>query len=307
MKRFCMAIVMASFVGTADAQTENEVSSDAENARLNALPLEQAFAELRQDTDEIPIAVFYWLTRKSLAELYYPIDLRTPFQPLNDAETMDAIRQFETRIGVTPDGILTLGEYSQLQSYAQLSSLTRIFIGGVLSVSTVGNSVFASGTWRLETDLPAYPINHSEISCFIPDGICTEKFVNVDSPRLRDGKVTGSQYSVNTGEYTYQIDRWEAGVMEASSTSGCRRVRLTINTNTELVSQTTEDADKVGCELMFSTERLPLINGVRVAVLRDSFQTQWDHFEAIRSQIEPFQGSMFDQLKAIMTTSRTAQ
>lgn len=307
MKRFCITIVMASLVGTADAQTADEAAAAAETARLNALPLEQAFAELYDDTLEVPVEAFYWLARKSLADLYYPIDLRTPFQPLSDAETMDVIRQFETRIGVEPDGILTLGEYSQLQSYAEISSLTRLHIGGVLSVSTIGDSVFATGTWKLETELSAYPINHSEISCFIPDGVCTDKFTQVDSLRLRDGEVTTNSYKVFSGEDTYQIDKWEGGVLEASSTGGCRRVKLTINTNTELVSQTTEDADRLGCELVFSGERLPLINGVRVAVLRDSFQTQWDHFESIRSQIEPFQGSMFDQLKTLMNTARTAQ
>lgn len=210
MKRFCIAIVMASFVGTAEAQT-----ADAEMSRLNALPLEQVFSELREEMGEVPVEAFYWLTRKSLADLYYPIDLRTPFQPLNDAETMDLIRQFQARIGAEPDGVLTLGEYSQLQSYAQLSSLTRLFVGGMLSVSTIGDSVFASGTWKLENELPAYPINHSKIVCSRRDGECTDTFIQINSPRLRDGEVTTNQYQVFSGEDTYQIDKWEDGVVEA--------------------------------------------------------------------------------------------
>lgn len=302
-----MAIFMASFVGTAEAQTADEVAEEAETVRLNALPLEQAFSEFSEGTERFPIEALYWSARKSLADLYYPIDLRTPFEPLGDAATVDAIRQFEDRIGAAQDGVLTLGEFSQLQSYAQLSSLTRLFVGGRLSVSMIGDSVFASGTWKLENELPAYPINHSEIACSIHRAECIDTFTQVNSPSLRDGKATTNQYQVFSGEDTYQIDKWEGGVVEASSTSGCRRVRLTINTNTNLVSQITEDADRLGCELVFSKERLPLINGVRVAVLRDGFQTQWDHFEAIRSQIEPFQGSTFNQLKALLTSAPTTQ
>ncbi|MGH7027775.1 hypothetical protein [Brevundimonas sp.] len=305
MKRFCIAILMASVTGAAEAQAAGEVATDAETARLNALTLEQAFSELRADMDEFPVEAFYWLARKSLVDLYYPIDLRTPFEPLDDAATMESIRQFEARIGVAPDGILALGEYSQLQSYAQLSSLTRLFVGGTLSVSTIGESVFASGTWKLENELPAYPINHSEIVCSMRYGECTDTFTQIDSPRLRDGKITTNQYQVFSGKDTYQIDKWEGGVVEASSTGGCRRVRLTINTNTNLVLQTTEDADRLGCELVLSDGRLPLINGVRVAVLRDGFKTQWDHFEAIRSQIEPFQGSTFEQLRGLMAAAST--
>jgi hypothetical protein len=307
MKRLCLAILMASFVGTAEAQTAEETAATAEEARINALPLEQAFLELGQEMDDFPVEIIYWLARKSLADLYYPVDLRTPFAPLSDPETVDLIRQFEARIGVAPDGILTLGEYSQLQSYAQLSSLTRLVVGGMLSVSTIGDSVFASGTWKLETELPAYPINHSKIVCSISSGECTDTFIQIDSPRLRDGKITTSQYHVFSGADTYQIDKWEGGVVEASSTGGCRRVRLTINTNTNLVSQTTEDADRLGCELGLGEGRLPLINGIRVAVLRDGYQTQRDHFEAIRSQIEPFQGSTFNQLRALLTAAPAAQ
>jgi hypothetical protein len=309
MKRLCIAIVMASFVGTAEAQTADEAAADAEAARVNALPLEQALSELNESTDQIPAGAFYWLARKSLADLYYPVDLRAPFRPLNDAETMDVIRQFEARIGVEPDGILTLGEYAQLQSYAQISTLTRLFIGGRLSVSvgTVGKYIYASGTWKLENELPAYPINHSKIVCSIDVGECTDTSIRVDSPRLRDGEVTTTQYQVFSGEDIYQIDKWEDGVLEASSAGGCRRVRLTINTNTDFVSQTTEDADRLGCELVFSEGRLPLIDGVRVAVLRDGFQTQWDHFEAIRSQIAPFQGGTLTALKALMTAAPVSQ
>lgn len=307
MKRFCIAILMASWVGTAEAQTVDEAAEDAETARLNALPLEQAFPDLLADTQGVSIQAFYWIARKSLADLYYPVDLRAPFDPLDDAETMNSIRQFETSIGVKPDGVLTLGEFSQLQSYAQLSSLTRIFVGGGLSVSTIGDSVFARGTWKMENELPAYPINHSEIACSINRAECTDTFIQVDSPRLRDGKVTTSQYQVFSGQEKYKIDKWENGVVEASSSGGCRRVKLTINTNTNFVSQTVEDADLLGCELPFSEDRLPLINGVRVSVLRDAFKTQWDHFEAIRFQIEPFQGSTFNQLKEFFTASPTVQ
>ncbi len=306
MKRLWLAIVMASFAYTAEAQTVEEAAANAEAARINALPLEQAFLEVRAGSDVPPLALFYWVARKSLADLNYPIDLRTPFEPLNDPETMDLIRQFEARIGVAPDGILTFGELSQLQSYAELSSLTGLVVGGMLSVSTIGDAVFASGTWKLENELPAYPINHSKIVCSIRAGECTDTFIQVDSPRLRDGKLTTSQYHVFSGEDTYQIEKWEGGVVEASSTGGCRRVRLTINTNTNLVSQTTEDADRLGCELGLGEGRLPLINGVRVAVLRDGYQTQRDHFEAIRSQIEPFQGSTFNQLRALLTAAPTA-
>jgi hypothetical protein len=54
MKRLWLAIVMASFAYTAEAQTVEEAAANAEAARINALPLEQAFLEVRAGSDVPP-------------------------------------------------------------------------------------------------------------------------------------------------------------------------------------------------------------------------------------------------------------
>lgn len=90
----------------------------------------------------------------------------------------------------------------------------------------------------------------------------------------------------------------KSGILDAVTTSSCRRVRLTINTLTKLVSQTAEDLDPRGCEILGSDERLDPIGGVRVATLIAPFTAQQGYQQRMRDMVRSVSGPLLHDLSA---------
>jgi len=289
--------VLAAFVTLLATSVSAQDGPDYEAVR--DLPIEQAMATLSaSEGHDAPVEMIRYAIRKSLADLYYPVDLRTPFVPLNDDETVDVIREFETRAGLTVDGQLTLREMERLIRLAELSNMTSLQIGMGLSVHVYDNvspTIYASGSWSM-SDI-AWPLNRSEIRCDITERVCTDAAVTVSAPRLSGAHADLSSYVVSRFTDTYEIQSWKGGILDAVTTSSCRRIRLTINTHTDLVSQTTEDIDPLGCEIPGSTARLDPIKGVRVATLIDTWEAQRSYQDSVRADVDGVQGPIAEAFK----------
>ncbi len=273
-------------------------AQDTDQQRIQALPLEEALAELaRQEGTSVPAEPFRFLVRRSLADLFYPIDLRNPGSPLTDEDTIAAIRAFESQSGGPADGVLTFDEYVRLSRLAFLSRVTPLYPGIGLSVNAydgVSPSVYASGSWSMP-DI-AWPLNRSEISCVIETGICEEQAISVSAPSASGSMSDNQTYSVHTHTDRYQIEGWENGILDAVSTTDCRQVRLSINTRTKLVTQVTQDTDPEGCVIPSSGQRLPPIDGLRIATLIDSFEAQEAHQGRIEELIDEVRGPIWRTL-----------
>lgn len=254
-----------------------------DNELLRRLPFEEALARSGESDGGVSVEALRYLTRLSLAQLYYPVDLRTPSTPLVDPDTVAAITGFETKIGAEADGSLTFGELEQLFRLAFLSRLTPLSPGMGKSVTVfegVSPSIYASGSWSMP-DI-AYPLNRSNIVCRIDSGICEDQMTSISAPTASGSHADLQSYVVHGATDIYEIQSWKDGVLDAITQTTCRRVRLTINTRTELVSQTVEDLDPLGCPILGTGQRLDPIGGLRVAMLVDT----WDAQQAFQRQID---------------------
>jgi hypothetical protein len=263
-------------------------AQEAEYERLKDLPLQEAFDELVRlegvSDQGLQVGLLFYSARLSLANLGYPVDLRSLTAPLNEAETESAIREFESKAGLVADGSLTFGELERLMALSRLAQLTPLSLGGGKHVAAYEGAlpaVHASGTWSM-ADI-AFPLNYSEIRCRIDEQTCEERVIWVSAPSLTGSNADLSSYLISTHTDFYEIEAWENGVLDAKSANSCRQVRLSINTRTELVTQTTQDLDPEGCVIPYSESRLPRIEGLRVATLIDPWDARASHFDAIRA------------------------
>lgn len=286
--RIGLALALAAIASGAQAQ-------EADFERLRTLPFEEALAvyNAQDDGEDISPGLLRWMVRRALSDLLYPIDLRNPFEPLTDAETLATIRAFEEKIDVEPDGILTWDEFEQLSRLGFLSRVTPLSPGAgkyVGSYDGPAAAVFASGSWSME-DI-AWPLNRVEIVCSISRGICEETTTNVWAPATSGSQQNTSSYGFNTSTSSYDIVSWRNGILDAVTESSCRQVRLSINVDTELATQTTQDLTAQGCEIPGTSVRLDPIRQMRVATLIDSLDAQAAYEQTRQDAIRRVQGPL---------------
>lgn len=292
MRLLLTTVAIAVFAGQARAQSEAEV------AALFAKPFEEAFLGIpERERDGLNVGIFRFMARRSLADLYYPIDLRKPLEPLTDPETVEVVRDFERKSGGTVDGSLSMTELGSLMRLAALSRLTSVSPGGgEVDVQAYGpplSMITASGSWSMP-DI-AWPLNFSKIMCRPDSGTCEDASVTISAPStgLQPSSGVGlDSYIVSTNTEYYEIQSWKDGILDAVTSSSCRRVRLTINTITKLVSQTVEDLDPNGCEIPGSNQRLDPINGVRVATLISPWTAQTTYRDQVQATVNAVAGPL---------------
>ncbi|MCA3717382.1 MAG: hypothetical protein IM674_03915 [Brevundimonas sp.] len=285
-----------ALVATAILMAASSVGAqEADHDRLNELPLEQAYAEMVRleggREQGFSVGLLFYSARLALANLGYAIDLRSLTAPLTDPDTQAAVREFEGKAGLVADGSLTFGELERLMTLSRLAQLTPLSVGSGKHVAAYEGAlpaVRASGTWSM-ADI-AFPLNYSEIRCQIDEQTCEERIIWVSAPTLTGSNADLSSYVITTHTDFYEIESWENGVLDAKATNSCRQVRLSINTRTELVTQTTQDLDPEGCAIPNSELRLPPIDGLRVATLIDPWDARSTHFDTIRAATNGVRG-----------------
>jgi hypothetical protein len=286
-----IAAVVMAVGGPASAQTGPDIEV------LRILPFEEAFAQSGESGNDLSVEALRYLTRLSLAQLHYPIDLRTPFTPLDDPDTIEAVTAFETKIGAEIDGSLSFGELEQLFRIAFLSHLTPLSPGMGKNVTVFEGespSVHVSGTWSMP-DI-AHPLNYSKIVCRMDSGSCEDDAISISAPTISGSMADLHSYVVHRATDTYEIESWKDGILDAVSGSTCRRVRLTINTRTELVSQTVEDLDPEGCPIPGTDLRLDPIGGLRVATLIDTFDAQVAFRRQTEAAVQAASGPLWENI-----------
>jgi hypothetical protein len=134
--------------------------------------------------------------RVSLAILHYGLDLTDPTAPLNQVDTVAAIRLFQQRLGRPADGVLKAREFTLLTRYAMLARMPRLFPGASLNVGEDDRLGFAwaQGSWVME-DL-AFPLNRAEITCTRTTGVCEMISLDFSAPDFRERTFDGSSYNV---------------------------------------------------------------------------------------------------------------
>lgn len=191
----------------------------------------------------------------ALARLYYPVSFEKLESPHDDPQLCSAWRTFEKRAGLTVDGVLTIRELGRLIGASDKATETNIVLPP-RSVQGYSDYVMAQGTWAMQGEAIAWPINHSNIWCSKSDRTCVEFSVN-----LSGGSDDGSPAYMNSNVEHYDVKVWTAEQVEAVSEALCAETRLTINTKSKSAfSVTAPLAGKPACREFDTKIGLPTEN-----------------------------------------------
>jgi hypothetical protein len=144
----------------------------------------------------------------------------------------------------------------------------------MLTVSTRGwgEYVSARGTWTMDNDKPAFPLQTSEITCRRYNMTC----ISAQAEVFRD--------MLNVELYDYEVTRWDSDVILFKNTSSnCVDYTYTINRVNQRVigTRTTKKTKEDGCLADISTKPINL-------TLTDGFKVYWQLHEEAQAKVFPF-------------------
>jgi len=182
----------------------------------------------------------------------------------------EGIEQFQQDSGFAVTGRLTLREIEELtRRYTRVHD-TRVHplggFGDELFIYRGADFVSAEGTWILEGDEIAFPINTSQINCSLADNECLVIQANIWIPSLGEAD---DSYSLDLSSNTYTIVSWTDNEVVARSRSACRTMILTINSAArEVYEITRNNSDAESC----GTFDTPWLEAPRIATLVPGWQ-----------------------------------
>jgi len=181
------------------------------------------------------------------------------------------VKKFQTSIGKDSTGQLNFEEAAMLMLTASKINFETIYPIGNLKTNRSNQIISAQGTWVIEGERIAEPINIAVITCRKNEGICYQS----------DARITKSLFAVDNQyldlQYgTYKITSWNDEEVLAEDESLCRTTVLNINTTTKQVFQIIRNNTALNCEKLFN---FPLLNKPRIAQLVDGFKVAQEFYE----------------------------
>ena len=231
-------------------------------------------AKAASDRDEALTAVVL-MTKYLLHQLFYEVSFDTNLHPADDPRFYNALVMFEQNAGLSVDGTFSFAEFGRLSYLAGLETEQRITLPFKFVRGNGSTYVTATGTWVLQGEQIAYPLNTSEITCRRSDGLCVDFHVDVHMPTSAS---PGLPQIMPIIDY-YDITNWTPTEVRAVSRMGCRQNVLTINISTETVHTVNTDLTEDGCPVVGRLEK------PRLATLEDGFQTARAYFDERREAL----------------------
>ena len=97
------------------------------------------------------------------------------FNPPPEEQVTQAIRKFQRDLGQQQTGELTFGQFNKLLKRSEQTSQNPVYapgLGDKILVFIESGFASAEGTWKLEDEKTAFPINFSKIECLKSRGTC---------------------------------------------------------------------------------------------------------------------------------------
>jgi peptidoglycan hydrolase-like protein with peptidoglycan-binding domain len=208
----------------------------------------------------------------ALKGLYYP-------------GSTEGIRQFQSDIGGAKTGELTLGQFRELSRRLTRFHDTPIYpVGGSLGelkILVFEGYASVKGTWILENEQIAYPVNEAKITCVHSQRECQLIQASVVVPSLDEDS---KNYMLELNSQTYTIVSWGADEIVARGGGKCRTTLLTLNMNSNEVYEVTRNNETKECreEEFFS---LPRLDKPRIARLVPGWKVTRDFWEKRRDVV----------------------
>ena len=264
-----MDVFVLMSLGTLEADNDTAKATSARDDALTAIVL---------------------MTKHALHQLFYEVSLDTNRHPADDPQFYSALVTFEQNAGLAVDGIFSVAEFDHLMYLAALETEQRISLPFKLVHGDGSTYVSAIGTWVIQGEQIAYPLNTSAITCRRSDGSCADFHVDVRVPTP-----TSSGAQVMTVSDYYDITNWTPTEVRAVNRTFCRQNVLTINISTETVHIVSTDLTEEGCPLSGPLEK------PRLTTLEDGFQIAQAYFDERREALAGISRSPIEEIRTLFS------
>jgi len=231
-------------------------------------PQELAKLSKEERSSSVPI-VYNSAASKGLSngsQLLFSMQLNTLMYPGIDNYKL-AVKQFQKDLGDKETGILTVSQIDKLEQRSEFQKLSRVFFPDQYYSYKADNFATVKGTMMLHDENIAYPVNHTDVTCYKADKYCTLRQLYLIFPTIDSW---GANFHVmEESDEVFDIIRWDENTIDALPAiqgSGCRTTSLSLNFKTEEFYQITRNGDK-DCEIGVAT--LPRLEKPRIAQIVD--------------------------------------
>ena len=291
-----LILLLVPHIGVAE-ETLPDISNMSEDEldklpqeTIERLPMKEVMAKYFGDELIIDYMVSLLLSR-----LMY-------FAPYSESETKEAIKRFQADLGNAVTGELTVGQFNELHRRFNRSSENPIYVPGTgdeLFIGMIDNYLSVEGTWIIENDKIAFPINLSKIECHKHTKICKNNQVDVATPNFESDN-DSSQIVLSV--YRYEIISWSNTEVVAQSKTDCRTSILTINNSSKEVFEVTRINNAKGCDLGLVT--IPALDKPRISRMLPGWKISYNFWQdrkkaasmflnsEVRSLVESFNKQM---------------
>lgn len=240
-----------------------------------------------------------WLLIKSgMAKTVVDATLSGSLQILFYPTGVVGIRQFQTDIGATKTGVLTVSEFSELTRRVTRQRDTAVSVSGFAGpkISTFRGFASVEGTWIIEGERIADPINTSKIRCLKARQECDLTQASVRIPKV---EASDGTYFLSLFSRTYSVISWTKDEIRAQTSGKCRTTLLSLNLNSNEVFEVTSNNRNREC--LRDPLTLPALDKPRIARLIPGFkvaQKFWSDRQKITGEyINPRFRKSFDSLE----------
>ena len=198
-----------------------------------------------------------------------------------DEQLQRWVTQFQHDAGEPETGVLTLAQMDTLTKRSDAIKIADVNVGLPALGDTDGPEIIvtedlvsAKGTFIIEGDKPAYPLNIASFDCDRKGGYCNQSNVDIDN----DGTI----YYVNTFQTSLSILSWNDEEIVASGEGLCAITTLTINVKAKEVYAITRNNGQ-SCAPMMAPLAKP-----QISKLVNGFNVSQDYFAKKRKEADGY-------------------
>jgi hypothetical protein len=291
MRILTVLLVLAQTLAVAQTQApdiENMTIEEIESLPpevVQELPAIQMFEKLEIGPElDLPFDFWRFVIGFYLSRLYYTPHIE------GEEQIARAVEAFQRDIDADVTGILTLGQFEELNRRATRRFETKVYASNNAYVSKFEDySVTAKGTWVLEDEQIGDPVNTVEINCIKPQDTCKIIQASVTLPSIDS---TNDTYYLSLDTQVYKIISWtdDEVIARPYQTNKCRATTLTINVRTQEVYEVTRNNNQEACKFGDLME-LPPLEGPRIARLVKGYEATRAYWEVRTKQYTDYVNS----------------
>ena len=204
-----------------------------------------------------------------------------------------AKRAFQSDLGETPTGDLTVGQIHELGYRAERIKLQYVnFFSYGFSSLINQDSAVVRGTLKIIDENIAYPVNYVTIKCYRSEGYCSYNQLALTLPTRNSWSQTYSVMEV--ADEFYKITRWEGQQIDALplGVTSCRTNRLSFNFATKEFYEIATNNSSGDCDTSLGVV-IPRLEKPRVSQIIDGTEIMNSEFQRIQTEASGYYATAF--------------